>query len=159
MKTINLSQGKVAWVDDADYEWLNQWKWYTYKGKYTYYVARHTSRKDKPRKLILMHRFILNTPKGMDVDHRNHNGLDNQRHNIRTCTRRQNLCNKTPSSKSGFLGVRYVPVNNNYSATINVNKRRIFLGVFKTDTEAAIAYNKAAKIHHEGFANFNIIKV
>jgi len=98
MRTIKLTQGKFAIVDDCDFEWLNQWKWHYSAG----YVVSKMGGKN-----IYLHRFILQTPPKMDTDHINHNKLDNRRKNLRVATRSQNKQNTLISraNKSGFKGV------------------------------------------------------
>lgn len=93
MKLIPLTQGQFAVVDDSDYEWLNQWKWYANRNRYTYYAVRsdHTNGIIKQ---ILMHREIMNTPNGMVVHHIDHNGLNNQRCNLKNCTESENQKNQ-----------------------------------------------------------------
>lgn len=145
-KEIPLSQGKVALVDDADFEWLSQWKWqydkngYVVRSEYWYDDAgkRH-SRK------VMMHRFILNAPKGIQVDHRFHNRLDNRRSEIRLVTPLQNHVNSRPvrNSSSQYKGVSRYP-KGGWRASIMVNKRRRHLGIFANETDAALAYNAAA---------------
>ena len=93
MKKIELTQGKFALVDDEDFEWLNQWKWYANHLGYTWYVVRSV-RYDNEVKAILMHRSILNAKIGEEIDHINHNGLDNRKKNLRICTRSQNNMNR-----------------------------------------------------------------
>src|SRR4030066_2184242 len=103
MKEIKLTRGKVAIVDDEDYEWINQWKWHC-NGQG--YAERHCDIPGK-RTMIKMHRLILNTPNGMETDHINHNRLDNRKSNLRVRTRSQNAIN-TPirsSNTSGKKGV------------------------------------------------------
>lgn len=169
MKKIKLSQqgknkGKyVALVDDEDFDYLNQFNWSAAKNKKTYYAVRNSSRKDGKQGKILMHREIMNTPDNLDVDHRNNQGFDNQKNNMRNCTRSQNLYNKTSAGKSKYLGVNFVILkykNTSYkyiASEIRINKKRIHLGYFKTEELAAIAYNEAAIKHHGEFANLNII--
>ena len=82
MRKIKLTQGKYAIVDDEDYEYLNQWRWFTFKNGYVWYVARETTI-DHKRKCIYMHRLIMNAVNGECVDHINRNGLDNRKYNLR----------------------------------------------------------------------------
>src|ERR1043165_2122866 len=92
-REIPLTQGYVALVDDCDYEWLSQWKWCAHvaKGGRTAYAFR--------AKGIAMHRVIMNAPEGMDVDHRDHNGLNNTRANLRICTHAENQRNMNHRTK------------------------------------------------------------
>lgn len=95
MKEIPLTQGKVALVDDEDFELLNQLNWYAYKNKTgNYYAVRNYSAEKGKRKIILMHREIMDAPKGIQVDHRNGDGLYNQKENLRLATHQQNSFNQ-----------------------------------------------------------------
>lgn len=98
MKLIPLTQGKFAKVDDADYEWLSQYNWYAKKttaiySLYGLYYAARFQRIKKVKTTIYMHREIANCPPGKEVDHINHDTLDNQRENLRCCTRAENMAN------------------------------------------------------------------
>ncbi len=159
MKEIKLTQGKIALVDDEDFEYLNQFKWYILKGKYTNYVCMVEN-----NKTILMHRIIMNTPINMEVDHIDHNGLNCQRYNMRICTHSQNSANRgSRKSRSKYRGVSFLKqvyknkVRTYIVADIRKNNKTIHLGYFKTEEDAALAYNKAAIYYHKEFANINII--
>lgn len=154
MKTIQLTQGKVALVDDADYEWLNQWKWYAFRNPTIFYAGRSII-KNGVKKMILMHRIIINAKKDKMVDHKDHDGLNNQRYNIRACTRSQNMQNQSSGGSSKYLGVGWVKSANKWESRIKSNDKRKFLGHFKTELEAAIIYNIAARKYHGEFANPN----
>ena len=93
MKKIPLTQGKFTIVDDADFAKINQHKWYAKKASCNWYAARGI-RANGQTKTIYMHRFIMNCPAGQEVDHDNHNSLDNQRGNLINCTKKQNLQNR-----------------------------------------------------------------
>lgn len=154
MKKIKLTQGKFALVDDSDYEWLNQWKWYAFKNGTSFYAGRSIT-KDGARKMILMHRIITNAKKDKMVDHKDHNGLNNQRVNVRECTRSQNMQNQSSGGVSKYLGVGWIKGRNKWEASIKSNDKRKNLGHFKTEIEAAIIYNIAARKYHGEFANPN----
>lgn len=154
MKEIKLTQDKVALVDDEDYEQLIQYKWQYFKSR----DKEYASRVDKNRSKILMHRQIMKTPKGLDCDHEDGNGLNNQRYNLRNCTRRQNLMNKRSDKNTTS---KYKGVSKHYKkwiAHIKVNSKVLHLGSFTYEDDAALAYNWAAKKHFGEFAKLNIIK-
>jgi len=156
MKRILLTHGKYALVDDADYEWLNQWRWHAHFNKYTFYARRRTS-KIEGQKLLLMHRLILNAQKGQEIDHRNTKGYDNQRCNLRFCTHTQNVRNKRLSSKgsSRFKGVDWRKDRGKWRANIKAARKPIFLGHFSREIDAAKAYDRKAKELFGDFARLN----
>ena len=155
-KTIELTQGQVAIVDDGDYGWLSRHKWCYCRG----YAVRNAARSGGKRRSIQMHRVILSTPSGMETDHINHDGLDNQRSNLRVCTGRQNDMNRQKQSEcsSRYKGVCWEQVRNKWRARITVNGKRISLGNFADEHDAAAAYDSAAGEFFGAFANLNIIK-
>ena len=155
MKEIKLTKGFITQVDDEDYEYLNQFKWSFYKSGNIYYVQRKKTIKGK-RYGIKIHRIIMNTPNKMVVDHIDHNGLNNQKSNLRNCLRYENMRNRRSSASSGFLGV-HLSRNKYIIAHININGKNIHLGMFKTKESAALAYNKAAIKYFGKFANLNKI--
>jgi len=165
MKEIILTQNKVTLVDDEDYEYLNHWKWYAYKYKKgtTYYAGRNTSRKLGSQKRIPMHNQLLGYQDNNIIDHKDGNGLNNQKTNIRFCTFSQNSRNKKGFSSSNYKGV-YKKLNRPnrikcYEASIYFNNKSHYLGSFKTPQEAAIAYNKAAILNFGEFARLNNINI
>jgi hypothetical protein len=95
MKRIELTQGKVTFVDDADFEIASQIKWFAMKGKNTHYAASWFG-PWKERKLLSLHRFLISpTSKSIYVDHIDGDGLNNQRSNLRQSTNKQNSANRT----------------------------------------------------------------
>ncbi len=147
MKKIPLTQGQFALVDDADYEWLNQWRWYCdNKG----YAVRHVG-----KKAILMHRQIMNVLSKLEIDHKNRNRLDCQRNNLRICTRDDNRLNQTKRGNQKYKGVRKVSKSKKYEARIQFNGKRISLGLFNNESEAAKAYDSKALELHGQFACIN----
>jgi len=159
MKLIPLTQGKFAMVDDDIFDFLNQWKWYANKTNKTYYAGRIICKPQ--RTCIKMHRLIMGSPIGMEVDHIDHNGLNNQRHNLRNCTRGENQKNKNKRTNSEYIGLSHFSCNykgrkyNYIKASIMSNRKKIHIGCFKTEEEAARAYDKKAKELHGEFANLN----
>lgn len=155
-KRILLTQGKVALVDDEDYEWLNQWKWYAIKRGNIFYAARYIGKWPKQR-TILMHREILNVPKGAEIDHINCKGLNNRKSNLRICTHQQNTQNqRKPKYKSSkYKGVHWSRIAKKWAATIRHNNKGIHLGYFVNQIEAAKTYNKKAKALFGEFARLN----
>jgi hypothetical protein len=153
MKLISLTQEKFAQVDDWNYDWLNQWNWYAVFNGYTFYAARHP--KGENRRILLMHREIMNTPDDMEVDHQDHNGLNCQEYNMRNATHGQNGANRTPYGSSKYLGVNCDKEYGYIRASIKVNGKQKNLGTFKTEEAAAKKYDEAAKLYHGEFANLN----
>lgn len=152
-KTGTKNHNLIAVVDDWNYEWLNKYNWYAKRDKTTYYAARRDIPNAKgKRTVIYMHNEIMKTPKYLKCDHINHNGLDNQEHNLRNGTQSQNCANRTRDI-TRYKGV-YI-VNNKIRAQIKVKGHTLFLGNFKTKEFAAKAYDKAAIIHFGEFATLN----
>jgi hypothetical protein len=159
MKEITLTQGKIALVDDEDFKYLNQLKWHTVKVGKRHYAA-NSKRINNIITRTFMHRLIKNTSQLLQVDHIDHNGLNNQKSNLRNCTFQQNQMNKQTKNATGYKGV--YKHKNLYISQItppNNNRRSIHLGYFKTKELAALAYNKAAIKYHGEFANLNYIKL
>jgi len=154
MKEIPLTQGRVAIVDDRDHERLvAMGNWYAATTRPGHFVALTWLNRKNAR----MHRIILNAPQGLDVDHINHNTLDNQRHNLRLCTHRQNLQNqlKQKGRSSKHKGVYWHKNNKRWVAKIKINGLIKSLGCFGNEDDAGNAYNEAAKEHFGEFAYLN----
>lgn len=157
MKEIKLTQGLVALVDDEDFERLNQFKWHAHKEGNTYYANGGYCR-DGVRIRFKMHRLILNiTDPKIEIDHKDRNGLNNQKENLRTCIHSQNTANVTShkDSSSKFLGVSWDGDRNKWKAQICFQGRNKFIGRFSSEEEAALVYNKKATEFHGEFANLN----
>jgi hypothetical protein len=163
VKTIPLTRGLVAVVDDEDYEALASHNWLTVRGRRTMYAARHQPRAEGHR-MIFMHRVLLGLPVGapFDGDHINGDGLDNRRHNLRVATRLENLRNsgKRGGTTSQFKGVCLFRRTGRWQAYIRTDDRRLHLGYFATEREAAEAYDIAARLHFGSFArpNFEVVR-
>lgn len=155
MKEIQLTRGKVALVDDEDYEWVNQWNWYAMRGWSTFYAVRKGPR---PRhEIIYLHRVIMDAPPRAEVDHINRNGLDCQRSNMRLSTKSENQHNSRlhSDSTSGYKGVSWNKASGKWQSRIRVNGKTIYLGHFDDPIEAAYAYDAVAKENYGEFARTN----
>lgn len=163
MKEITLTKGYVALVDDEDYEWLNQYKWHADVRKNTKNVyAKRTTWVNRKVGGVLMHRQILGILDKPEIEgeHKDRNGLNNQRENIRQATRSQNLWN-TSSAKnatSKYLGVYWYKTRSQWKSEIMKDRKRKCLGYYQHESDAAMAYNTAAKELHGEFANLNQIE-
>ncbi len=171
MKLIDISTRKFpntfTMVDDADFEWLNQWKWTATNRNRPHRKTLYAERKDvtvasKPG--ISIHRLIMNTPSGLFTDHIDGNGLNNQRANLRICTQSQNQMNtgpkaigrnKTGVKTSKYKGVWWNKDSGKYESQIKTAAGTIWHGKFIVEDDAARAYNEAAKIHYGEFARLN----
>lgn len=156
MREIFLNKGHIVLIDEEDFDLVNKYKWYVCKNGYAAGTAEFNGIKIP----TLMHRLILGlTNFKNQVDHINHNKLDNRRCNLRICNNAENQRNVTPSGRSKYLGVAvYYRKNNNrtfITAQIKVGEKKKHLGYFKTEEEAAKVYDNAAKIYHGEFANLN----
>ena len=154
MKLIPLTRGKFAKVDDADFEWLNQWNWTAFQ-RPEYPNLTYAIRSVHPNQHTLyMHRVILGlTNPKVKTDHKNGNGLDNRRSNIRAATSQQNGFNTRirRDNRSGFKGVRRSEDNKKWVARIRLDGQRHHLGTFNSAKEAAAAYRSAARQAHGEF--------
>lgn len=157
MKEVPLTRGRVALVDDEDYERLLEHKW-TFDGKYAFTSDKAYYKDTGKRRNIYMHRFINQTPEGMATDHINGNRLDNRKGNLRTATYSQNGANKRKFGKSSnYKCVYYWKKRDCYVAFITYKGKQKNLGCFKTEKEAALAYNKKALECFGEFAKLNEI--
>ncbi len=144
MKTIPLTQGQVALVDDEDYERVNQFKWCANICKHTTYAQRQITTLGKV-KTIKLHRFIMNVDDSkIEIDHKNGNGIDCQKSNLRTSTHLENLRNSTKRNGTHSIYKGVSKSRNKHRAYINNNGKAIHIGVFYNEKEAAIAYDKKA---------------
>jgi len=149
MKFIKLTQGKHATVDDADYEWLNQWKWQALVTVNGSYAVRVNSAGKSTR----MHRLIMGTPIRLVIDHKNHRTLDNRRQNLRTCTQTENMQNKRPNRGRKFKGA--YRDKKKWRSQIMCEGVMYCLGSHNTEEQAARAYDEKAKELHGQFAYLN----
>lgn len=162
MRTVELSQGMMAQVDDEDYEWLAQFKWYATKTEAGFYAARkvrllHGAQRQTT---LLMHKAIMAHHKiDGQVDHKDTDTLNNQKTNLRVASNAQNRANSRKRvGRSKYKGVvyqRWAHKPETILARIQVNRKVLCLGTFPTEELAARAYDRAAKEHFGEFARLN----
>lgn len=154
MKTIPLTKGFEAIVDDDDYDELIKNSWCIGNDGY---ACRGIRLKDKTSRLVRMHRQILDLKlhDGKQVDHINKNKLDNRKENLRICTPSQNQHNRpiNKNNKSGYKGVTFHKGSGKWHAQIMVNRKNRYLGSFSLPEEAYECYCKEAQILHKEFAS------
>jgi hypothetical protein len=151
MKMIPLTQGKFAKVDDRDYDFLMQWKWCATKGRKSFYAVRT----ETPNITVIMHRLIADAPKGKEVDHINHDGLDNRRENLRVCTHSENMRNqRKPAGRSSkYRGVS--KQGNKWRVELKIDNKRAYKESFHGEIDAARAYDAKARELYGEFAILN----
>jgi hypothetical protein len=143
VREIPLTQGKVALVDEADFERLSAFKWCCAKG----YPRRRGGQ---------MARYVIDVPPGMVPDHINGDPLDNRRCNLRACTPAENVRNRrTRGSLSGFKCVVYVAAIQRYRAQLHLDRQVYYSACFSTAIAAALAYDAMARELHGEFAAVN----
>lgn len=157
MKLIPLTQGYFVKVDDDDFDFLSQWKWHVHMDKKlggTFYAKRKIW-ENKVSKDIRMHRVITNAPKELDVDHMDGDGLNNQKSNLRVCTKSENQRNQRPQkgTSSQYKGVQ--KSGKKWEAKIHVDNKVAWYKSFENEIEAAIARDKKAIELHGTFARLN----
>jgi hypothetical protein len=160
MKTIKLTQGAEAIVDDEDYLWLSKSKWYLSN---TGYAVRQVSAGYYKQTLLAMHRAIYikkygEIPEGKEIDHINSIRLDNRQINLDAVTRGQNMANRKANKKSTspYKGVIWHKASSKWLVKINVSGKRIHLGIFTSEIEAAKAYDTAAIKYRGEYARTNL---
>jgi hypothetical protein len=158
MALISLTQGMSAIVDDDVAEELLSIKWHVVKmgtpRRPLFYAARNITIAKNTGRLELMHRRIMQAPKGKVIDHINSNTLDNRKENLRVCSQKENMQNlRSGPNRTGFRGVNAIS-NGGFTANIKSGGTR-YLGYFKQAEDAARAYDAAAIETFGQFAKLN----
>lgn len=154
-----LPSGETVLFDEADRTLVEQYRWFANRNTsgnvYAYGYRRGHAQRD--RAWMFMHRLLLDPPADMDVDHRNGDGLDNRRANLRVGTRAQNNANRrrVKLGPSGYRGVTWHKQRGCWQARIWVDGKNLYLGLFEDPWEAAQAYNAAALEAWGEFARLN----
>lgn len=146
-QTIKLTQGLVTVVDAEDFERLSKWKWFAQKVRFTFYAARNIRQANGKWKTARMHRVLMQPSEDMEIDHRNGNGLDNRRANLRICTRQENQHNRklNKNNASGHKGVYWNVQCKKWHPQIQIDGKRMHLGLYDNINEA-VAVRKAKEV-------------
>ena len=163
-KEIQLNHGKVALVDDEDFEELNKYKWYAHKMRgdlfYAYRRKRRIENQEGNRGVISMHKMLISDAK--EIDHKNGNSLDNRKENLRGCSHSQNIANSKTRTMYGsknktsfFRGVNWSAQRKKWRARVCKNYKVFELGFFNDQLDAAKAYDKKSKELFGDFARLN----
>jgi hypothetical protein len=156
-RRIYLGEGEWVILNEEDYYRYGNLKW-TVSGKDgKFYAVRGVKTSPEEIMITSMHREMMNALKGVLVDHKNGNNLDNRRSNLRLATPTENSCNrrKMRDGTSRYKGVCFHRRRGKYVARIKIHRKSIFLGEFDSELEGAKAYDAAAKKHHGEFARLN----
>lgn len=158
MKEIQMPNkpGLVALVDDEDYERLAKYRWRAKGDRGTYYAYTDIYVGGK-RKMTSMHSMVISRGGKTQVDHIDHNGLNNQKSNLRAASHAENQRNrgKEKGNTSGYKGVSFQKSTGQWQASIRIDGTLVYMGCFDSKEEAARAYDRAAKKKHGEFAKLN----
>jgi hypothetical protein len=163
---LETKNGYIFQIDQEDYDKIRNYPWYGYKSTYrlkngekkqcTKYIVAHISANER----VNLHKLIMNTPVEIRIDHKNGDGLDNRKSNLRICTQSQNQMNKLKNcnNKSGYKGVSWDKTRNKWRSFIMLAGKNKCLGRFNSPEQAALAYNRAATKHFGEFAKLNKVE-
>jgi hypothetical protein len=149
-------------IDDEDYERVNQHKWCAVpmdQNKKKWYATTNIRIAGKQKHLRL-HRFILDLSfkDGKEIDHKDGNGLNNQKYNLRVCSHSNNMKNQKPKGKSKYRGVHWDKQRNFWRVSIQIQNKKTYVGISKSEIQAALMYDLAALKYHKEFARCNLME-
>lgn len=152
-----------ALIDDEDSDRVLRLNWRIKKSKNTNYALTHVRRKDGGYSSLGLHKLIMNSPLGFEVDHVDGNGLNCQKYNLRVCTTSQNQMNSSKDISSGvtskFKGVYYFKRDGKYKSQVSFEGKQFYIGMFESELEAASAYNIVARKLFGLFGKLNVLDV
>ncbi len=157
-RRIYLGEGEWTIVEPQDYYWLSRYQWSIIGNGRKFYAIRNIVVRPRKTKILNLHRAIMDAPAGLMVDHKNGDSLDNRRANLRLATRAQNVQNsqkRSTKTTSRFIGINLEKKSGRWAVKIVYEGKRLWLGRFKDELEAAKAYDAAAKKYHGEFARLN----
>jgi hypothetical protein len=160
MLRVPLSQGRWATIDPEDAENVLQYRWYIDRSNRSgrEYARSNVYLPNGKHTTILMHRLIAGFPGTRSVvDHRNGDGLDNTRANLRVCSYSNNLMNQRPRTDgtSRFKGVSWNTKRSKWVVNIQIKGRNTYIGLAECEEEAAVLYNIAAQLFYGEYACLN----
>lgn len=154
MAEIQLVNGKgVALLDDEDFARLSAFAWYLHPGGFA--TRPMLARSGRSRGSRYMHRDVLHVPVGLEVDHANHDRLDNRKQNLRICSHSQNLGNQRPRRGTSIYKGVHLAADERWHASIHFNEKTHSLGRFLSESEPRGAYDVAAVVYFGRFAKLN----
>lgn len=160
VKLTRKHQQRTMLIDEDDWIRFGWIPWKILRGNGGRDYVRHKIMVDKREYVIFLHRLIVAAPDDLYVDHINGNSLDNRKCNLRLCTSRENSRNRGVSESncsSKYKGVTFRACSGTWEATIRTGSAQLYLGRFKSEKEAAEAYNQAAIKYHGNFVKLNIL--
>ena len=155
MKTLKLRNSPLlAVIDDEDYDKCIKHNWYLVKKKHGKHISISTTIN---RKLLGLSIFLLGSKEGYHIDHKDRDGLNNQKSNLRHITQKDNNRNIgiKGNNTSGYIGVSWHKKSQRYQVQIYHNKKRVYLGTYNSKEEGAKIYDSAIKYHYKEFGVLN----